>query len=307
MTLKRITAALLAGALATSVAIADTPVVGSTVVASQGGVSITLEDLDAFAAGIPDDKRAGFFDSPTRIENIITQLLVQRQLAREARELGLEKDPQVERRIELATEEALSKARMQKFKADLVIPDFSQLAQEQFIGRKKDYIIKGRVDVKHVLIALKTRDEDQAKALADTVHAEAVAHPEKFDELIEKYSEDTSKTQNHGLMIDAADKRYVTPFAEAAAALTKKGEISPIVKTDFGYHVLQLVERTPDRQPTFAEVKDQIVAQLRNDYIEKEVKGHGDELRNQRLDANPELIASLRSRYASANRETPAK
>lgn len=294
---------MLAAVFASSAAIADAPV-GSTVVASQGGVSVTLEDLDAFAAGIPDDKRAGFFDSPTRTENILSQLLVQKQLAQEARAEGMDKDPLVQRRMELASDEALSKARMQKLRADLVIPDFTQLAKEQFIGHKADYLIKGHVDVKHVLIALKTRSEDEAKKLAETVRAEAAAHPDQFDALVEKYSEDPSKDQNHGLMVDAGNDKYVREFSSAAAALTKKGEISPIVKTDFGYHVLMLVERTQDKKPAFDDVKEQIVAKLRSEYIDKQVKGHGDELRNRPLDANAELIASLRARYGTVGAAT---
>lgn len=305
MTFPRIPSALLlAAAFASTVALADAPV-GSTIVASQGGVSITLDDLDAFAAGIPDDKRAGFFNSPTRIENIIVQLLTQKQLAIDARTIGLDKDPMVQRRVALSDEEVLSKARMQKFRADLKLPDFSQLAQEEFIAHKEKYLIKGRVDVKHVLIDLRTRSDEEAKKLAETVRAEAVAHPDQFDALIEKYSEDTSKTQNHGLMTGATDGKYVTEFATAAGALTKKGEISPIVKTDFGYHVLQLVERTADKKPTFAEIKDRIIASLRSDYIDKQVKAFGDEIRNRPLDANPELVASLRNRYAGSADATP--
>ena len=290
-------------AIASSAAFADAPV-GSTIVATQGGVSITLEDLDAFAAGIPDDKRAGFFNSPSRIESILVQLLAQKQMAADARAIGLEKDPLVQRRIELATDEALSKARMQKFRADMNLPNFDQLAQEEFIAHKNEYVIKGRVDVKHVLIALKTRSEDEAKKLAETVHSQAAAHPENFDALVEQYSEDPSKTQNNGLMIDAADKKYVPEFSAAAAALKKKDEISPIVKTDFGYHVLKLVDRTTDKKPTFAEVKDQIVAKLRSDYVDKQVKAYGDEIRNRKLDANADLVGSLRSRYGAAEPAT---
>jgi peptidyl-prolyl cis-trans isomerase C len=300
---------LFAAAVATSVGATDALQAPSTVVASQGGVSITLDDIDAFAAGIPDERRAGFFNSPSRIENLLSQLLVQKQLAAEARAIGLDKDAKVQRQIALATEDALSKARMLKFRDELKIPDFNQLAQEEFIAHKETYIEHGRIDVKHVLIGTKTRSDADAKALAETVLKEATAHPDQFDALIEKYSDDPSKMQNHGVMADAGDKKYVREFSAAANALKKPGELSPLVKTDFGYHVLQLIARTPDRKPAFAEVKDQIVAKLRSDYVEKQLKAHGDELRNRPLDANAELVGSLRGRYGVATEAepTPAK
>jgi len=291
---------LLAVTAALPVAAAEPSPTPSTVVASQGGASITLDDIDAFAAGIPDDKRAGFFNSPMRIESIISQLLVQKQLAAEARALGLDKDAKVQRQIQLAEDDALSKARMLKFRADIKLPDFNQLAQEEFIAHKENYIVRGRVDVKHILINTKTRSESEAKALAETVLKEATAHPDQFDALVEKYSEDPSKGANHGLMMDAGDKKYVHEFSTAASALKKPGELSPLVKTDFGFHIIKLVERTPDKKPAFAEVKDQIVAKLRSDYIDKQLKTHGDTLRNQPMDANPELVGSLRDRYGAA-------
>ncbi len=51
-----------------------------TVVASQGGVDVTLADVDAFMARIPERDRAGFLNSPKRIESMLGNLLVQKQL-----------------------------------------------------------------------------------------------------------------------------------------------------------------------------------------------------------------------------------
>ncbi len=69
------------------------------VVARQGGVEVTLQDLDAAADKIPEKDRAGFFDSPKRIESVIMALLLQKQLAVAARGDHLDKDPLVRREI----------------------------------------------------------------------------------------------------------------------------------------------------------------------------------------------------------------
>jgi peptidyl-prolyl cis-trans isomerase C len=149
-----------------------------------------------------------------------------------------------------------------------------------------------------VLIDTKGRGEAEALKLAETVQKEARAHPDQFDALVEKYSDDPSKGANRGRMDDAGDaSRYVAEFAAAATKLAKPGEISPVVKTEYGYHVLKLVERTADKPRAFAEVKPEIVARLRSEYIDKQVRTYSDTLRNQPLDANPDLVASLRTRY----------
>jgi len=291
---------LLAFSFSGQLAAAETaePSLPAGVVAKQGDVSVTLEDLDAFAARVPVEQRAGFFNSPTRIEGVITTLLLQKQLAAEARKAGLDRDPVVVRQLALAEDEALGKVRMQRYKEDLKLPNFEELAQEEYIAHKEKYIKRGQLVVKHVLISTKTRSDEEAKNLAETVDKEAKAHPDQFDALVDKYSEDPSKDSNRGTMEDAGDAtKYVPEFAAASSALKKVGDVSPIVKTSFGYHIIKLTERTTDAPRSFAEVKQEIVGRLRADYIDKQMRTYSDTLRNQHVDANPDLVASLRTRY----------
>lgn len=297
-----ILSSLICAAVAGS-AVAQTtpPAAPAAVVATQGSVSVTLEDLDAFAARMPIGQRAGFFNSPTRIEGVITNLLVQKQLANEARKAGLDRDPEVARQVALATDDTLGNARLQRFRADVKVPDFSELAQEEYLAHKENYATAGKLTVKHVLIATKSRSAAEAKTIADTVAKEAKAYPDQFDALIEKYSDDSSKAANHGLMEQVGEKgKYAAEFTKAAKALGKPGDISPVVSTAYGFHVLRLVERTPDHQRSFDEVRLEIVARLGSEYVDKAVKNHTDELRNQPMDANADVVASLRTRYGKS-------
>ena len=270
-----------------------------TVVAKRGGIAVTLADIDAFARSIPENQRPGFFDSPTRLENLIDSLLLKKQLAAEARAAQLDKDPEVAAQVALAVDDALSTVRVNRFKQDLKLPDFDALAKEEYVGHKEKYVVPARVDVKHILISTKSRDADEARVLAQTVEKELRAQPGQFDALVEKYSEDPSKAANKGLMVDATGGKYVPAFATAAAALKKVGDISHIVETTFGFHILELVNRTEKKQVPFEEAKPQIVAQLRTAYIEKQMQEHTSNLRSQPLEATPEVVASLRTRYGS--------
>lgn len=271
----------------------------STIVAKQGDAVVTLADVDAFAQGIPKQQRAGFFDNPTRLESLISTLLLQKQLAAEARKLGLENDPLVKLQIDLAVDEALSKARMQRFKSDLKVPDLAELTKEQYIGHKEKYVTPGTLTVKHVLISTKSHSEQEAKTIADTVEKEAKAHPDQFDALVNHYSDDPGKAENHGLITQAGGSDYAPAFAHASRGLKKPGEISPTIQTSFGFHVIKLVERVDPRQRSFDEARPEIIAQLDSEYVDKQVKAHADAFRNLPMDANADLVASLRTRYGS--------
>jgi peptidyl-prolyl cis-trans isomerase C len=288
---------LLAAAMASCAYAQENATLPPGVLARQGGVDVTLQDVDAFAQKIPEKERAGFFDSPTRIQNMIMSMLQSRQLATAAHAAKLDEDPIVQRRMQQVGEEVLAAVQIENFRKQLKVPQFDTLAQEYYTVHKEEFRVPGAVEVKHVLVSTKQRSDDEAKSRIGEVSAAAHAHPDQFDALVEKYSDDPSMKDNHGLIPDAASTKMVAPFAKAAAALKTPGEISPIVKTDYGYHVLKLVSRAPDKQQTFAEAKPKLVVKLRQEWIDKQVKDYTDNLRGQSLDANPELVASLRDRY----------
>jgi parvulin-like peptidyl-prolyl isomerase len=279
------------------------------VVAAQEGAEVTLQDVDAEAANIPESDRPGFFDSPKRIESTILNIIQKKQLAAKARAEHLDRDPIVKAQIELAITTALAKAQADHYRQQIKLPDFDQLAKEYYAAHKGEFLQKGNVVVEHVLIGTKENEhsDKEAKALADKVEAEAKAHPDHFHDLVEKYSNDPSKANNHGRIEKATSPQMAKAFAEAADALHTPGEISPIVKTEFGYHVLKLVERSPDQNLSFDVVRVGIVLRLKKNFIDERMTEYTNEFRGKPLQANPELVASLRTRYAPKGYVSPAE
>jgi PPIC-type PPIASE domain len=272
---------------------------GPDVVARQGGVEVTMLDVDAAAAKIPKGDRAGFFDSPKRIESIVGGLLYQKQLAAEARKEKMEKDALVQREIAQATDDVLARVKLENYENSLKLPDFNMLAKEYYVSHKTDFIQAGGVVVQHVLISTKDRSDDEAKKRANEVEAAALAHPDHFDAYVEQYSDDPNKSTNHGQMERGANKMSKS-LASAVNALTKPGEISPVVKTESGYHVIKLIERKSDRQRTFEEIQPDLLLTLKHNFITAQMDQYTGELRGKPLQANPDLVASLRTRYAAS-------
>ncbi len=295
----------LASAFCAGAALAQEASLPPGIVAAQGGAQVTLQDIDAFAAKIPPENRAGFFDSPKRIQSTIMGLLLNKQLAAQARAEKLDQDALVQRRIELATDDTLADAQIAHHKASLKLPDFAELAHEYYLAHKDEFVAPGEVDVEHVLVSNKDRSDDEAKSRIGEVEAAARAHPQQFDKLVEKYSDDPSKNENHGLIKGANSANMAAPFAKAAEALKKPGDISPIVKTQFGYHVLKLVAHSPDKQKSFDEIRTGLVDKLRNDWIDQRMAQYTGDLRGKPLQASPDLVASLRTRFLPPGTVTP--
>ncbi len=268
-----------------------------TLVVSQGTARVTLGDVDAYVHRIPANDRSGFMNKPERIETMLRNMLLDKQLASEARELDIDKDPVVRQQVALAVDNALSRARVERLRESLKVPDFTEQAREEYQANKQKYATPKRYDVKHILFDIKSRTPEQAEALAKETAEKLKRDPSQFDSLVESLSDDQSKKDNGGLIENAASDNFVAPFAEAAAALRNVGEISPPVRTSFGYHLLKLVKTEPEQMQPFDRVSESIVSRLSAEWMEAQIRGHLDGLRNQAMEPKPEVLATLRERY----------
>ena len=133
--------------------------------------------------------------------------------------------------------------------------------------------------------------------MAEKVQSEAVANPDAFDELVMKYSEDPRKADSKGLISNATSGQFVPEFAGAAKKLKTVGEISPVVKTSYGYHVLKLKRIVPAKPQDFAAVKDQLITKLTQDYIADQRRAFLTKLDDSPASANPEGVEALQKRY----------
>ncbi|MGI6113707.1 MAG: peptidylprolyl isomerase [Mahellales bacterium] len=127
---------------------------------------------------------------------------------------------------------------------------------------------KETVKVRHILIGIdeekynlteeeKKGEYDKIKPRAEEVLAKAKAG-EDFAQLAKEYSDDPGSKELGGELEPFNENgNLVQPFKDAAFAL-KVGEISDLVKTDFGYHIIKLEEKTPERILSLEEVKERI-------------------------------------------------
>ncbi len=122
---------------------------------------------------------------------------------------------------------------------------------------------------KHILIM--SDDEKSAKDQAEEILAKLQKNPEDFDKLMAEYSQDPgSKTYPEGYLFKEGD--MVTEFYEGALAL-EAGEISEIVESPYGYHIIQKVADYENGVP-YTEVKDE----LHQEFARKEFIKEGEQI-----------------------------
>ena len=122
---------------------------------------------------------------------------------------------------------------------------------------------KKQVKVKHILFKLgETAPEEEEAKVRDKALGvlKRAKEGEDFSQLAKKFSEDPGTKENGDLGYFSAGQ-MVKPFESAAFAL-KKGEISDLVRTPFGYHIIKVEDIKEGRTKTFEEVHDQIAQKL---------------------------------------------
>ncbi|MBP6563509.1 MAG: peptidyl-prolyl cis-trans isomerase, partial [Neisseriaceae bacterium] len=133
--------------------------------------------------------------------------------------------------------------------------------------------------VSHILLAF-ADDTPAAKAdakkKAEGVLQEAKANPSQFAALAQKYSEDPGSAADGGnLDFMAQNGMMVKPFEDAAFALAK-GQVSDLVETQFGYHILLVTDIKP--APTFESMKADLTKQLTAEKAQKLVHAEREQL-----------------------------
>lgn len=249
---------------------ADAPAESSTdevLITSPKG-DIMKSDFEAELLRIPEADRGGFLLDQQRINKTLDTMVVNRWLAAEAREMGLDRDPLLMKRIALDAENTLARARVEKLRKEAVLPEADRRAREYYLVNKDKFVTPLTLRASHLLVDFKSRSREEALARATELRQQALAGEKSFNELALANSDDPSAKSNKGDLGSFSERRMVKPFWEAASALKNPGEISELVETQFGFHIIRLAERQEQRQRTLEEVKESILVKLQADYVE---------------------------------------
>jgi len=111
-------------------------------------------------------------------------------------------------------------------------------------------------------------EREKAKARAEALLAEVRKNPSSFAEIAKKNSDDEGSAEKGGDLDFFGRGAMVKPFEDAAFAL-KPGEISGIVASDFGYHIIQLNAVRGGQKKSFEEVRPEIENEIRNQLAQK--------------------------------------
>jgi peptidyl-prolyl cis-trans isomerase C len=222
-----------------------TPADADPVIVSAGTVTIRKSDFEAAVKTLPAEYQT-FAMGPGK-KQFADDYLRMKLLAAEGMKNNLDKSPEVTKQLELMRENLVATEELKRIESTVVVTDAE--LKKAYDDNKKDY---EQVKARHILIAFKGSPAAQkskkqltdaeAKAKAEELRKKLVAGAD-FAEMAKKESDDVESGKNGG-DLGAFGHGQMVPEFEQAAFNAKPGEITPVVKTQFGYHIIKVEEKT---------------------------------------------------------------
>lgn len=240
--MKRIAAVALACSLALPVYAKD--------IVTVNGQGISQAKFDQFVSLLISQ---GAQDTP-QLRDQVKQEMINRLVAVQAAEkAGLQKDPAVQQETELATQSILVRALMAKYLKDHPVTDAD--LKKEYDTIKAEQADRKEYKLRHILV----KDEDTAKSLIKSIKAKKIT----FEAAAKKDSIDTGSGKNGGELGWGPTTNYVPEFAKAVESMKKGDTSTEPVKTQFGWHVIQVEDVRPIAFPSFDEAKPQLEEMMR--------------------------------------------
>ena len=221
---------------------------------------ITSADVLKNIAQMPAQVREDIFLDPAKLRQLIGNLYLRRAFAHEADRKGLAKTAEVQFKLDTARESILAEAEVERI-ATAATPDnaaVDKLAQTIYKAEPERFAVPAQTRARHILIK---GTEPSSLAQAEKLLAELKAGA-NFEELATAHSADPGSAAKGGDLGFFPKGRMVKPFEDALETLQKPGDLSGVVQSSFGYHIIRLEERQPAGTKPFEEVRESLRAQV---------------------------------------------
>ncbi|MBW2147894.1 MAG: peptidyl-prolyl cis-trans isomerase [Deltaproteobacteria bacterium] len=222
----------------------------STVLAKVGDRLITLFDLEQALMTIPSEFRKEY-STPEGRKDLLQKLIDLHLFEMEARKIGLDKDNAIRTRLETLERNFLSKQLVLYFIREERRPPSEDDLRAYYHEHISDYTRPEEVLARHILVRTKKEAEEILVLLKDGGDFSRLARDRSI-----------APDAGNGGLLTWFSRGKMLPSFEKAVFQLKKGEISDVVWTRYGYHIVKLEDRKPAYAQPFEKVKNTIYADL---------------------------------------------
>lgn len=219
------------------------------ILATIAGETITQADFDAYVENFPQEQKARL-SNPQAKQHFIDQMITMRLFAKFGEDEKLNETEEYQRIMAEAQREILAQIAVREAIKDATV---SETEIKEYYDAHAEQFTKGAtVQAKHILV----ESEEQCQSIKEEIES----GKKSFEDAAKEYS--TCPSNARGGDLGTFSKGQMVKEFEDVAFEAAVGSISSPVKTQFGYHLVKVENRSDASQLPLEEVKDKIEQQL---------------------------------------------
>ena len=235
------------------------------ILAKVGDKEITQADLNIALKYAPREQAAQFNTFEGK-KYLLNEMIMQELIYVDAKNKGLDKDAAYQKELETLKENLLKQYAINQLLKTVTVEEAE--ARAYYASHPNQFQQEESLRARHILI----HDEEIAKGAL-----EELKNGKTFEEVASELSECPSRAQGGDL--GYFEKGKMVPEFEEAAFELEVGQVSDLVKTQFGYHIIKVEDKKEAAVVPFEQVKGQIISHLEKNLQNKKVVEHANQLR----------------------------
>lgn len=240
-----------------------------------GDITVTEQDLQQELLLLNGSERSQTLAGPGPLKEFIRQIYLSKRLAAEAERMGLEQQAVVQARLTAQRRWALSQALREHLEKQIQQPDFTALARQDYAVHHDKFQLPEQFKAAHILKKVNCDCERDAQRQKIEQILARLQAGQDFATLAKAESEEAASAAKGGDLGEWLKReQLVPPFADALAKL-KVGQISDVVETQYGFHIIKLLDHQPAHAQTFEEAQPALEQELRNNYVKEQLYQQG--------------------------------
>jgi peptidyl-prolyl cis-trans isomerase C len=261
-------------------------------VAKIGEKNITLSDFNKIL-NFYDPERLKVIDKNPQVKEQLLQQMVQALVvSRVAKQNGFDAKPDVKEQMELLDNSFLANEYLKREVVQKVTVSDNEV-KTYYDTHKDEFKTPEMVRARHILFPFEASatDESKKKEYEKAVETlKKIKGGEDFAKLASELSGDPGSKPKGGDLGFVAKGRTVKPFEDALFAL-KPGEVSGVIETKFGYHIIKAEERKDATEESFEDAKEKIRQKITQERVKAAVTAFIDKaMKDTKAEIFPEAL-----------------
>lgn len=242
------------------------------IVAKIGDKNILVSDIDRIVSYADPEQQKALKSSPQLKETLVGQYVQSMVIAQIAREKGFDKKPEVMEQMAIFIDNFLANEYIKKqFVQNITVSEGD--ITSYYDSRQEEFKTPEMVKVSHILFRFDAAAADaEKKKLREKAEAtlKKIKAGEDFGKLASDLSDDAGSKTKGGDLGFISKGKTVKPFEDVAFSL-KPGDVSGVVETQFGYHILKVAEKKESSMQSFESVRERISQMLMQERVKSDV------------------------------------